>query len=182
MMTPVLALLVALRSLPPPSVYWVTSPTLANETLVVAGSFPASATTTRLCKTRDCAAGSQIPTPPTTSSWTNSIKLVLPAGCGPPCFLQITGGGSDHAVVAVNAPDVWWALSGAPTRGAAEESTRMKLSNQPLSATATVGDTIRVFGRSLGWSADSTSCLSAAEAPKPVPTTQVSDRRCHRVG
>ena len=36
---------------PPPSIYWVSSPTLANETVVIAGSFPGKATTLALCTT-----------------------------------------------------------------------------------------------------------------------------------
>jgi hypothetical protein len=166
--------LTASAAVPPPSVYWTSSPTLANETLVVAGSFASRATMAKLCTTRDCATGSEIPIPPVTSPWTYSVKVILPSGCGPPCFLHIAGPEGGPAVVAINAPDVWWALSGAPARGVAATTSRPQLSDQPLSATVTAGDPIRMFGRSLGWDGSGTSCLSAGpDALRPATTTQL---------
>ena len=74
------------RAAPGPSVYWASSPTLVNETLIVAGSFPGRNTHAKLCSTSDCVAGSQVPTPGwAPSAWTHSVKLVLPPHCGALC-------------------------------------------------------------------------------------------------
>lgn len=172
---------------PPPSIYWVSSPTLANETVVIAGSFPGKATTLALCTTPTCKAGSRISTDWSATPWPHSVKVVLPPDCGPPCFLQLAGPGpgasatsqselsSAGTVVAINAPDIWWALSGEPSHTSADSGphSRDVLSNQPLRAHVRLGDAVRVFGRSLAWSKDNAECLSAAKSPQPVATTQL---------
>jgi hypothetical protein len=169
---------------PPPAVYWTSNPTLPNETLVVAGAF-AEDRQARLCTTRDCSSGSVVPTPPLTGTWTHSVKVILPAaGCGPPCYLHVDGGGGGSmtaaapaaagattSVVEVNAPDLWWALSGSPASGGTQS--RGTLSNLPLRVVVQQGDTLRLFGRSLAWSADHTRCVSAADPPGPVATTSL---------
>ena len=175
-----------------PSVYWVTNPTLANETLLVAGSFSDSVSA-QLCTAKDCSGGSVVPTPTPAHTWAHSVKTVLPAACGPPCYLSLTDSSStaddndtstgasgasasaSAVVVTVNAPDLWWALSGSPSRGAAVSlDDRQALSNEPLQVTVTLGDTLRVFGRGLGWSEDNKVCLSAADDPTAVATTRLA--------
>ena len=82
---------------------------------------------------------------------------------------EITGSaGGAKTTIAVNAPDVWWALSGAPAQAGATATAadRSKLSNEPLALTVRAGDPIRVFGRSLAWTADG-NCVSAAGTPPP---------------
>ena len=158
---------------PAPAVYWISNPTLPNETLVVAGAFTEDRQA-QLCTTRACSAGSVVPTPALTGTWAHSVKVVLPAagGCGPPCFLRVTGGSGSTApavVVPVNAPELWWALSGSPAVGGTES--RGNLSNLPLRVAVQQGDTLRLFGRSLAWSADHRRCISAADTPAAVPTT-----------
>ena len=166
---------------PDPSVYWVSTPTLANETIMVAGAFPESVSA-KLCTAKDCSGGSAVPTPPLTS-WAHSVKLVLPEKCGPPCYLSLSGSADDArngssskssaTLVQVNGPDVWWALSGSPSKGVGAAD-RDYISNKPLQVAVQLGDTIRAFGRALAWSADNAACLSAADAPAAVPTTRLA--------
>ena len=164
----------AAAAAPAPSVYWTSNPTLPNETLVVAGAFSEDRQA-KLCTTRDCSGGSVVPTPALTGTWAHSVKVVLPAaGCGPPCFLHVTDGSSSPAaaVVEVNAPDLWWALSGSPARQGGTQD-RSNLSNLPTRVAVQQGDTLRLFGRSLAWTSDHKRCTSAAGAPGPVPTTRL---------
>ena len=61
-----------------------------------------------------------------------------------------------------------------PDTGAAGASThRGLLSNVPLRVDVQLGDTIRIFGRSLGWSTDNKMCVSAADTPGPISTTRL---------
>lgn len=174
---------------PGPSVYWVSNPNLVNETVVVAGAFPGLETTLALCTTPGCDPGSTIHADWTPSPWPHSVKLVLPSNCGPPCFMQLGGPGtarstaiqpqgaelSEKTTIAINAPDVWWALGGSPSHISAASAlqSREALSNKPLRVFVSVGDTIRVFGRSLAWNVDNSECLSAANEPQSVATTQL---------
>jgi hypothetical protein len=153
-----------------PAVYWAASPTLANETLLLAGAGLANATV-RLCK--DAACATVVAAAPAVDAWQQSLKVTMPVGaCGPPCYAEITGSvGGAKTTVAVNAPDVWWGLSGAPSQHASTAG-RAKLSNEPLALTVGAGDSIRVFGRSIAWSADG-SCVSAALEPAASATTQL---------
>jgi len=74
---------------PTPSVYWLSSPTLANETLMVAGAGLAGATAL-LCTDPLCAS----PLSGTSFeavTWEQSLQLVLPLLLPPPVYLRITG-------------------------------------------------------------------------------------------
>ena len=123
----------------------------------------------RLCK--DAACASVVAAAPAVDSWEQSLKVVIPtAGCGPPCHAEITAAtGGAKTVVAVNAPDLWWGISGSPAHAGAKatDADRNTLSNEPLTLTVRAGDDIRVFGRSLAWTADGSS-LGARWRPSPL--------------
>ena len=109
----------------PPSIYWLSSPTLGNETLVVAGAGLDGATAT-LCSSANCTGAINL-AHPAAVAWEQSVQLVLPANIQPPVFLRVTakasagqgqgqgqGQGPPSATVAINAPELWWATSGRP--------------------------------------------------------------------
>lgn len=147
-----------------PSVYWTSNPVLPNETLLVAGmGFDLlQRSSIRLCL--DAACTKTLPTP-AFDAWNQSLKMVIPAGCGPPCILQL-----GNETVALNAPDVWWLHAGSPAVG--PQRSKWELANAPTMATVHAGDSIRVFGRSLGWDTAG-SCISAALAPQPGTKTKL---------
>jgi hypothetical protein len=155
---------------PPMAVYYATAPVLPNETLMIAGAGLRGATA-KLCIDKDCSSpalpGALLPmaaAESTVDAWNKSIKMVLPpAGCGPPCFVQIkaTQGTPSTTTVAINQPDIWWATTGSPGRP-------IPLAPQPpasaignVKATVVAGDAVRVFGRSLGWT---TTAAAGAES------------------
>jgi hypothetical protein len=134
-----------------PSIYWVSKPTLGNETLLVAGSSLASAAVdvnindttqqkidVRFCNDATCSR----PVHAAATVWEGSLQVILPTACGPPCWLFVGA----HKVAEVNAPEVVWT----PNR-------------------THVGGVLRTFGRSLAWSEDATTCISAGAPPPPVP-------------
>ena len=142
--------------------YWLSSPTQLNETLLLAGAGFENLKSAQLCSGVDDqkTAVQQQPLSCTDlpgsalEIWQHSLKVVLPAsGCStPPCRLHLSshGGGSGGAAaptttVEINAPDVWWALTSAPA--GAEVGNRTRLSNSPLVATVLAGAELRVFGR-----------------------------------
>ena len=101
------------------------------------------------------------------SVWDHSIKLVLPAWCGPPCSVAIRTTATTRAVtLAANRPDVWWGASEWPLGP-----------DSPLAGSITpavhAGGTLRVFGRALAWARDG-SCVNGAAQPGPGQTTSLS--------
>jgi hypothetical protein len=138
-----------------PSVYWASSPTLVNETLLLAGAGLDGAHV-RLCKDAQCTA--VIDAAPAIEAWAESLKMTIPQ-CGPPCYVELRASGG-VSVVSLNAPDIWWAMTGSPAT-ASSQLPRKPL-GAALRAAVQIGDTVRIFGRSLAWSFDSSSCLSAA--------------------
>ena len=77
----------------PPSVYWVSSPTHANETLMIAGA-GLDGVTAELCSPA-CSV------PADTVSWSQSVQLVLPTPLAAPTRVRITGKAGGSVVVAV---------------------------------------------------------------------------------
>ena len=172
----------------PPAVYWVSAPTLANETVLVAGAGLAGATAL-WCNTTSMCHPSQ---PELAEAWESSIKAVMPADCGPPCTLRIvsgtphpassrTGDSAAAAVdVAINVPDLWWATAADP--GATgmprlrAEARAPALSAAPaVEAMVRIGGRLRVFGRGLGWAVDTKGaghrCRNASLPPAPAAGT-----------
>ena len=81
----------------PPSVYWVSSPTHANETLMIAGAGLDGAKAEVCCGILDevvCA-------PTTATSWQQSVQLVLPLPLAAPTRVRITGKAGGSVVVVV---------------------------------------------------------------------------------
>ena len=67
---------------------------------------------------------------------------------------------------AVNAPDLWWASSGAPAAHAGDSGS----STRPAAVTLSAADhVLRVFGRSLGWRGG--ACVNASLDPAPLSGT-----------
>ena len=114
----------------PPSVYWVATPVLAGDTILIAGAGLGNASIS-ISGPGFGATAAAAANP--ADVWAQSVKVVLPAGCGPPCNLTIeTAGRSSRTVVAVNAPQLeWLGNAGRVTRGEAA--------------------TLRVFGRGMAW-------------------------------
>ena len=160
---------------PPPAVYWMSSPTLSNETLVVAGAGLAGATVD-LCADAECAR--QIPTPHSPATWDQSLQLVLPLSLTPPTFIRIRGdNNSGGPTLPLNAPDVWWAAPGSPGTTPGDGGRQLDRRHPSwVNASVVAGDRLRVFGRSLGWDATGRTCLSGAVAPDPVDTTTLRYR------
>ena len=106
------------RPTPPPTmprvapiVYHLTAPTLFNETLMVAGA-GLDTVTARLCQ--DAACANVVASAAPADTWQKSIKVVLPASCGPPCFLSLASPQYGVQTHTVNAPDIWWPTTGTP--------------------------------------------------------------------
>ena len=146
-----------------PSVYWVSTPTLFNETLLISGAGLEGARVS-LCagKASNC---SELG-PSEVSSWAHSVKLVLPAWCGPPCSVAIAAPGAQAITLAANRPDVWWAASDWPLG----PDSPIGPSIAPV---VHAGGTLRVFGRGLAWAEDG-SCIDSAAVPGPVQTTTLT--------
>lgn len=148
---------------PPPSIYWTSTPTLVNETLLIAGA-GLNNTRVRLCLDKGCS--KLFSDKLVSASWEHSITLVLPKGCGPPCYVRVDRGSDvdGASVQLINAPEPWFAVS------SAFASPAPPLSVLPTpAATITVGDTIRVFGRALAW--DGELCVSGATPPPSSTST-----------
>lgn len=154
-----------------PLVHWVSNPTLANETVVVAGS--GFSNTTSVTLYRDPGGTVALPFDVDSVAWANSVKFVLPAAATPPCFARLSpspGASSGYIVVPVNAPDIWW-TSGSYLPMTDPDSSRVAPSITPV--VFPMG-TLRVFGRSLGWSEDGLTCITAAADPAPNPATHIT--------
>ena len=154
-----------------PSVYWVSSPTLANETLLIAGAGLAGAGLA-LCRDARCRRVVEA-RPREAAGWAQSVQLVLPPRISPPLFVQISEpGGGEPTAVAINAPDVWWAISGSP--GTMRNGSLQVDAQHPswINTSVILGETVRVFGRSLAWAGS--TCISGAAEPGPVATTRLT--------
>ena len=159
----------------PISVYWISSPTHVNETLLIAGAGLDQASA-KLCRDANCHA--IINSTLDFTSWKQSLSFVLPDACAtPPCYLVLEQSAAvDKEIIAVNAPDVWWGLSGEPSAipTTGFENVRSILSNKPHDIHVTIGDNIRVFGRSLAWSSGNPRCIpTAGSEPSAVPSTRL---------
>lgn len=131
--------------------YWSSSPTLAAETLTIAGAFPTNITSVQLCT--DANQGSCQPAADV-ETWSHSVKARLPEKMTRPLWLEVGTGdtppSSNELRVAVNAPDIWFTLglvNGLPV----DQST-------PLPT----GAILRTFGRALAWAGPSgMQCIDA---------------------
>jgi hypothetical protein len=155
------------------TVYWTSSPTHGNETLMVAGA-GLDGVVTQLCSDRDCA--NIIHAPPATT-WKQSIQLVLPPTISPPAYLKIAPSNSTVStaatIVEINRPDVWWATSNSPAR---MPNTSLQVDPKHpswINCTVQSGDAVRVFGRSLAWTAGNV-CVGGVSKPVPVASTTLS--------
>ena len=149
------------KALAPPSTYWMSTPTLENETVLIAGAGMSNARA-MLCLDEACT--NPFGVAPAVSSWNHSLSLTLPASCGPPCYVQITAESGGAVVLQINSPEPWFALSSAFASPAAP------LSMLPtVSTTVTAGDAIRIFGRALAWADD--RCVSGSARPTPSAST-----------
>jgi hypothetical protein len=153
-----------------PSIYWMSSPVYANETVLIAGAGLDQATA-ELCA--DAACASKIPTAVAIDSWEQSLKMVLPGSSAfvPPVFIKITGITKEEVTVAINSPDVWWATGGRAEAHKGNNRSRSKPSE--VNATVFVGDRLTVFGRSLGWTkvAEGLTCIDAKSPQSTKSTT-----------
>eukprot|EP00729_Bicosta_minor_P026448 gene26448-30915_t len=166
-MTLATLLVVAISGIPSPSVYWSSSPTYGNETLLVAGAgFDSSGTSVEICQGKDYE---------DSHTWMGIVgtyvKITTPGS-----EAGTTSGSGSVVYVEINVPDIWWATSGNP--GEMVPGTFQLDRNHPswINATVVQGDTVRVFGRSLHWDADasetSTKCTSGTTLSyySPGPT------------
>ena len=82
-----------------PAVYWHSSPTLLNETLLVAGAGLDSLTSAQLC-TGPIPSCAELPLAAQLQTWSHSLKVVLPAACyaSPPCQLRLLRGAASALV------------------------------------------------------------------------------------
>ena len=153
-----------------PVVYHMTSPTLANETLVVAGA-GLDTVTAKLCKDAACTDVLSVAAPD--AMWQKSVKMVLPEILAPPCFLSLTSPEHGTQTHVVNRPDIWWPTTGSPGVHTHSRAPPKATWAEQLTATVPRGHPLRVFGRSLAWSADNTACLSGALPPQPAAGTML---------
>ena len=148
-----------------PSLYWASTPTLANETLLISGAGLEGARVSLCDSSKNC---SELG-PGAVSVWDHSIKLVLPSWCGPPCSVRVTttatAATTAPLTMVVNRPDIWWGASDWPLG----PDSALAPSVTPV---ITSGGTLRVFGRGLAW-VDG-RCVSSATQPGPVQTTTLT--------
>lgn len=137
----------------PPAVYWLSSPTYANETLLIAGAGFAGSivqicTHGEACLSAGTRSGVWLDAPDA-RVWEQSVQVVLPSPLPAPSFISIDSGSE---IVQINRPDVWWVTTGRPST--LPSGTFQLDKNHPswMNATVTRGDTVRVFGRSLSTS------------------------------
>lgn len=155
----------------PPSIYWQTVPTGANETLVVAGAGLAGATV-KICSS-PASCHDTVPSP--AAVWEQSVQVVLPSNLSPGACVSITGGNLTEAgspiVLSLNAPDVWWVTSAnvAAMRNGSLQSDPKHPSW--INTTITAGESLRIFGRGLAWVPEQPLCVPGSER------TSASDTR-----
>jgi hypothetical protein len=175
----------ATAAAPAPAVYWLSSPTLENETLMVAGAGLAGATV-ELCS--DPACTEQIDTDGSAVTWEQSVQLVLPAISAPTYIKLTTGAASDSArpatsaaaaaatILPINAPEIWWAISGEV--GTMRNGSIQTDGQHPswVNTSVTAGESVRIFGRSLAWETNGQQlqCISGAQRPAAVGTTTLA--------
>ena len=128
---------------------------------MVAGAGLEGATAT-LCTDKDCRSPVALASEagPAVDAWNKSLKMLLPpAGCGPPCFIQIKAkqGSATTTTLAVNQPDIWWATTGAPGKAVAPSPQPLPSAIGDVKATVAAGDSVRIFGRALGWTSATTA-------------------------
>jgi hypothetical protein len=146
-----------------PSVYWVSNPNLAGETVTIAGAGFTQTTEVRLCADSACSTPHLAAIPGWIRSWESSVKFIMPTTgltppmwarlCKPPCGRPTVT--APAYTVAINQPDVLWhagVVYGAPGGHNAMS---------PMASTVAIGGTLRVFGRSLAWDDSGTTCRSA---------------------
>ena len=149
-------------------VYWVSTPVLAGDTVVVAGAGLDGAKVTLAGAGSACAAAAAAASGSTTA-WAQAVKAVLPVGCGPPCNITIETA-SALRVVEINKPQVAWLMGGRSASGSR--------SGEPVAASAvSAGGVLRVFGRGLAWSGGEGTgspwrCTSG-RASSPTPSTRL---------
>jgi hypothetical protein len=91
-------------TLQPPAVYWVSSPTLANETILIAGAGLSNASITS-CEDAACTSSTtEVSVVGAVHSWEQSVQMVLPLNLCPPLYLKIKTAAGEVSV-AVNKPD-----------------------------------------------------------------------------
>lgn len=124
----------------PPSArsYWQSSPNLASDTLTIAGSFPPTAKSVRVCT--DVNRGGCRPAADV-EMWSQSVKARLPDKLSRPLWLEVGGDttNSTELRVAINEPDVWF--------------TAILVDGLPVDQSGGVptGAVLRTFGRALAW-------------------------------
>lgn len=123
-----------------PVIFWISSPALPGETVLLCGSFGPDATVD-LCRLEDAGDGS-IPAQGWTPAEVNlasgeSLYAVIPAEWQPGLVaMRVRDANGTSAAVVANAPDAWWCQG---DRGL---------------AAAAPGGWIAAFGRALGWGDD----------------------------
>ena len=122
-----------------PSVLWVSTPVLPGDTVMVAGAGLQGAKVQIAGAGPSCAAAAMAASG-LAAAWAQSVKVLLPAGCGPPCNITIETAAPQPVVVTVNAPHVAWGLHGSKVAP---------------------GGTLRLFGRGLAWEHSHTADGSA---------------------
>ena len=152
----------------PPIAYWMSNPTLANETLLIAGAGMAGATV-ELCSDLGC--NTKLASPAPAATWDQSVQLVLPNAVRAPTFVKVSAG-SEAFTMPINAPEIWWAISGQPGVSVNGSLQVNELHPSWVNATIHIGETVRVFGRSLAWDSMGT-CISGREVPVAVSTTKL---------
>lgn len=166
-----MALMMATMS-QPPSLYWSSTPVIANDTLLMAGAGLSSIDAMRFCtSSANCSAAMGAGAG---DVWEHSVKAVVPT-CGPPCFLELISSASASMTVPINTPDVWWVNAMHPSRLNFSDLTP----HDPLLLGHVVslrsGETLRVFGRSLAWDAETqTTCISGKPEPNDGTTLSLT--------
>jgi hypothetical protein len=165
----------------PPSIYWTSTPTLANETLLISGAGLEDSKIS-LCHGSSTEVCTELH-PTDVTVWNHSIKFTLPAGCGVPCRVSISKTAAVGAAqtttttsivnVSVNSPDVWWAKAVGGAGKSYPESTGSSL-GPIINPVLCPGGTLRLFGRALAWSDNNQRCISSADPPGPVSTTKLT--------
>lgn len=132
-----------------PVVYWVSSPVLDGESALLAGAGLTDARV-RLCDTADACLAAGGGEPVDATAWEHSVRFSVGVGqcTKSPCWARLCTANTSAcaAPVPLNAPDVWWYATPTPK-------------------------SLRVFGRSLGWSGEG-NCLNAT-TPLPTPSTRL---------
>ena len=184
----------SMTALPAPVVYWASSPTHVNETLLLAGagltdgndytwcSNNNSSADTTTAAAAAAAAAAVACSPADVHGTGSSLTAVIPASRRNHPVTPLSLHKGRTTLFRVNEPDVWWSMSSspasihlpAPVRPSKpcqlQTCLKQNLSNTPRSVTVATGDDLRVFGRSLAF--DNTGrCYSAAGAPRPAAQT-----------